>query len=217
MNDLFPPLPLFSAFVVASTVLAITPGPAVLYIVTRSVSQGRLSGVASVAGVALGNIGNALGASLGLAALFALSSVAFTVVKYLGALYLVYLGVQAIRANGNAARASIPGMDTATLRRVFIDGFFVALLNPKTALFFAAFLPQFVQGPHGAVAQTITLCVLFVLIAGTTDSIYALTAGTARRWLQRAKRLSAVGRYVTGGAFIGLGLLAAFSEHRGKT
>src|SRR5207244_5641172 len=98
MNDLMPPLPLFSAFVIASVVLAITPGPAVLYIVTRSVSQGRLSGVASVAGVALGNIGNALGASLGLAALFALSSVAFTVVKYLVSLYLVDLGVLVRRA-----------------------------------------------------------------------------------------------------------------------
>ncbi len=217
MNDLIPPLPLFSAFVIASVVLAITPGPAVLYIVTRSVSQGRLSGVASVAGVALGNLGNAFVASVGLAALFAVSSMAFTVVKYLGALYLIYLGVQAIRANGSAGQAHVASKDSASLRRVFIDGFVVALLNPKTALFFAAFLPQFVQAPRGAVGQTITLGILFVLIAGTTDTLYALTAGTVRPWVQRAKGVSAVGRYVTGASFIGLGLFAALFGQRSKT
>src|SRR5437868_8654587 len=97
MLDLLPPFPLLGAFLVASFVLAVTPGPGVFYIVARSVTQGRLSGLASVAGVALGNLGNAVGASLGLAALFAVSSLAFTVVKYLGALYLVWLGVQALR------------------------------------------------------------------------------------------------------------------------
>src|SRR5215216_6300429 len=112
MSDLLPPLPLFTAFVAASLLLAVTPGPAVLYIVTRSVSHGRLSGLASVAGVAVGNLGNAIGASLGLAALFAVSSVAFTVVKYLGALYLVWLGVQALRT-----RAAPAALDDVPLPR----------------------------------------------------------------------------------------------------
>ncbi|MEF8749382.1 MAG: LysE family translocator [Candidatus Accumulibacter propinquus] len=97
MTSLFPPWPLFSAFVLASLVLAVTPGPGVFYIVTRSIVQGRRSGLVSVAGVALGNLGNALAASVGLAALFAVSSLAFTIVKYAGALYLVYLGVQMLR------------------------------------------------------------------------------------------------------------------------
>ena len=103
MTDLLPPLPLFTAFLAASVILAVTPGPAVFYIVTRSVTLGRRSGLASVAGVAVGNLGNAIGASLGLAALFAVSSVAFTLVKYLGALYLLWLGVQALRAKPVAA------------------------------------------------------------------------------------------------------------------
>src|SRR5690242_17735750 len=140
MDALFPPLPLLGAFLAASLVLAVTPGPAVFYIVTRSVTQGRISGLASVAGVALGNLGNAIGASLGLAALFAISSLAFTVVKYLGALYLVYLGVQALRrprSEGNAATVDAQ-LPASALRRIFADGFVVALLNPKTALFFAA-------------------------------------------------------------------------------
>src|SRR4051812_38073975 len=144
MHQLLPPLPLFSAFLLASFLLAVTPGPGVLYIVTRSVTQGRLSGLASVAGVALGNLGNALGAALGLAALFAVSSVAFTVVKYVGAAYLVYLGIHALRAAASAGDGAAatehqqaPSQPAIALRRVFLDGFVVAVLNPKTALFFA--------------------------------------------------------------------------------
>src|ERR1700741_4375667 len=114
MGDLLPPLPLFTAFVVASIILAGTPGPAVFYIVTRSVTHGRLSGLASVAGGALGNLGNAIGASLGLAAPFAGSGVAFPVVKYVGAAYLIWLGVQALRAQPVAAGAAEPRVANAS-------------------------------------------------------------------------------------------------------
>src|SRR5208282_5488413 len=102
--------PLLSAFLVASLVLAVTPGPGVFYIVTRSAASGRRHGLASVAGVAIGNLGNAIGASIGLAALFAASSVAFTMVKYAGALYLVYLGVQTLRGvdTGGAGPRAAP-------------------------------------------------------------------------------------------------------------
>ncbi|MEO7762171.1 MAG: LysE family translocator [Casimicrobiaceae bacterium] len=219
MHDFVPAFPLFVAFLVASFVLAVTPGPGVFYIVARSLTQGRLSGLASVAGVALGNMGNSIGASLGLAALFAMSSLAFTVAKYLGALYLIYLGVQALRgsrqpaSDANSMGAPLPA---AALRRTFIDGFIVALLNPKTALFFAAFLPQFIDTAHAPMAQTITLGTIFVLMAALTDSIYALTAGAVRPWLQPAKGVETAGRYLTGGAFIGLGILAAFSGQRAK-
>ena len=215
MDALFPPLPLLGAFLAASLVLAITPGPAVFYIVTRSVSQGRLSGLASVGGVALGNLGNAIGASLGLAALFAISSVAFTVVKYLGAVYLIWLGVQALRRPDAAARQAI-AVDDAALRRTFVDGFLVALLNQKTAIFFAAFLPQFVHGPS-PYGQTITLGVLFVLIAATTDSLYAVCAGAVRPRLARASGIARAGRYVTASAFIGLGVLTAVWGQRTRT
>jgi threonine/homoserine/homoserine lactone efflux protein len=188
MTSLFPPWPLFSAFVMASLVLAVTPGPGVFYIVTRSIVQGRRSGLVSVAGVALGNLGNALAASVGLAALFAVSSLAFTIVKYAGALYLVYLGVQMLRSPD--AEPSAPAPAVATLGRIFRDGFVVALLNPKTTLFFAAFLPQFLSPAVSPVLQSMALGALFVAIAALTDSAYALAAGAVAPVLARAGRRS---------------------------
>ena len=213
MHDLLPAWPLLSAFLVASLILAVTPGPAVFYIVTRSVAQGRRCGLASVAGVALGNLGNAIGASLGLAVLFAVSSVAFTVVKYAGALYLVYLGVQAMRAP--RSDGDIPVTGSGPLRQVFRDGFIVALLNPKTALFFTAFLPQFMRTDAEPILQSILLGSLFVAIAAVTDTAYAVAAGAVAPTLGRARGIRALGRYLTGGAFIGLALFTALAEKRG--
>jgi threonine/homoserine/homoserine lactone efflux protein len=201
---LFPSWPLLSAFLVASLILAVTPGPGVFYIVTRSAAHGWRHGLASVAGVAMGNLGNAIGAAVGLAALFAVSSVAFTVVKYAGALYLVYLGVQALRgsnANG-AARYATP----AQLRRVSRDGFVVALLNPKTTIFFAAFLPQFMSTETASLAQSVALGSMFVAIAAVTDSAYAISAARLGPVVGRAWRARAMARYLSGGAFIGLAL-----------
>lgn len=210
MTGILPAWPLLSAFLVASFVLAVTPGPGVFYIVTRSLLQGRSFGLASVAGVALGNLGNAVGAALGLAALFALSAAAFTLVKYAGAAYLFYLGVRVLRS---AAPDQTQAPAPEALSRIFRDGFFVALLNPKTAVFFAAFLPQFMTpgGPHAA--QGIALGGLFVAMAAVTDTLYALGAGAVAPVLKRATGTHTLGRYATGGAFIGLGLLAAFARH----
>jgi len=196
-----------SAFLIASVILAITPGPGVLYIVTRSLTQGRRFGLASVAGVALGNLGNAVGASIGLAAVFAVSALAFTAVKYLGALYLVYLGLQAIRAARPTPAVATPA--PASLPRIFRDGFIVALLNPKTAIFFAAFLPQFMNAESPAIVQSLTLGSVFVAIAAVTDTGYALAAGALAPVLTRAGGVRTFGRYLTGGGFIGLGLYTA--------
>ena len=210
LADLLPPLPLLLAFVTASLILALTPGPAVVYILARTLSQGRGSGLASVAGVALGNLGNAVGAALGLAALFAVSSTAFTVVKWAGAIYLIVMGVRMLRAAGMAAAPGAPQLAPMQRSRIFRDGFVVALLNPKTALFFAAFLPQFMSG-NAPLAQSLALGSVFVALAACTDLAYALTAsllaprlgnlGTHARWGQRAAGVS----------FIGLGLLTALS------
>jgi threonine/homoserine/homoserine lactone efflux protein len=215
MQDLLPTWPLLSAFLVASLILAVTPGPGVFYIVMRSVAQGRRSGLASVAGVALGNLGNAIGASVGLAALFAVSSAAFTVVKYAGALYLLYLGVEAMRARryNDAIPVAAPG----PLGQVFRDGFVVALLNPKTALFFTAFLPQFMRTDVEPIVQSILLGSLFVGIAAITDTAYAVAAGAVAPALGRARGIRAFGRYLTGGAFIGLAVFTAFAEKRGSS
>jgi threonine/homoserine/homoserine lactone efflux protein len=212
MTEVLPPWPLLSAFVAASIVLAVTPGPGVLYIVARSVSQGRRQGLASVAGVAFGNFANALGAAVGLAAVFAFSSLAFTIVKYAGALYLIWLGIHALRAPPPDLDA--PAIAIAPLGRIFRDGFVVALLNPKTAIFFAAFLPQFMTPGHGHVAQSVALGALFVAIAAVSDTAYALAAGTVGRALNHAQSLRGVGRWLAGGALIGLGLLTAFSSAR---
>lgn len=215
MSDLLPSSPLLSAFIAASLILAVTPGPGVLYIVARSLSQGRASGLASVAGVALGNFGNALAASFGLAALFAVSSLAFTMVKYAGAAYLIYLGIQALRAAARTDHGT-RAIGKLDLRRIFRDGFIVALLNPKTTIFFAAFLPQFID-PKGSVAtQSVLLGTVFVAIAAFTDSIYALAASRIAPALARAKHDNAMGRYASGFTYIGMGLLAAFSSQKAR-
>lgn len=214
LNQLLPSRPLLSAFFIASIVLAVTPGPGVFYIVTRSVTQGRSAGIASVAGVALGNLGNAIGASVGLAALFAVSSLAFIAVKYAGAAYLIYLGVQALRAPKQDATAAV--LKPMNVSKIFRDGFVVALLNPKTAVFFAAFLPQFMNPNGSAMLQSVVLGSLFVAIAAVTDTIYALTAGTVAPMLARANGVRKAGRFLAGGAFIGLGLFTAFAGTRAK-
>jgi threonine/homoserine/homoserine lactone efflux protein len=200
------------AFVVASVVLAVTPGPAVFYIVTRSLSQGRRAGLASVGGVALGNLGNSIGASVGLAALFAISSLAFWVVKYAGAAYLIYLGVKALRQPSGTLEAPRPVSSPPA--RIFRDGFIVALLNPKTTLFFSAFLPQFLDPHSSTIVQSVALGAAFVVIASVTDTTYALTASVIAPAMARAKASRSVGRYLTASAFIGLGVFTAASGSR---
>ncbi|MBA2672630.1 LysE family translocator [Ramlibacter sp.] len=208
---MLPDTPLLLAFIGASLVLALTPGPAVVYIVTRTLAQGRTSGLGSVLGVALGNLGNAVGAALGLAALFAVSSVAFTVVKWAGAAYLVYLGIRMwlaapATADAKAAATAQP------LRRVFRDGFLVALLNPKTSLFFAAFLPQFMDAHGSPLAQTLALGCVFVGIASCTDLFYVLTASLMAPRLGRAAKHAVWGNRIAGTSFIGLGVLTAMGS-----
>jgi len=214
MQEFLPPGSLLTAFVVASLVLAVTPGPGVLYIITRSLTQGRRSGLASVGGVALGNLGNAIAAALGLAALFAVSSMAFVIVKYAGAAYLVYLGIRALRSAATRP-GNAPPLRPVSTRRVFRDGLFVALLNPKTTIFFAAFLPQFMGADASPVVQGIGLGALFVAIAALTDSMYALAAGSLAPLLLRARGARSLGRLVSGGTFIGLGLFTALTGTRG--
>ncbi len=209
MTHLLPRWPLFVAFLVTSVVLAVTPGPGVLYIVATSVSQGRRLGSASVAGVAFGNLSNALGASIGLAALFAVSPLALNVVKYAGAAYLIYLGSKAFTTATPAAQDASAAQPRAP-RRAFGDGFLVALLNPKTALFFAAFLPQFMDPLAPRLLRTAMLSVIFVVIAASTDSLYAIRAGSLRPWLTQRSSVRAVGQYITGGVYIALGFLAVY-------
>lgn len=208
---MLPDTPLLLAFVGASLVLALTPGPAVVYIVARTVAQGRACGLASVLGVALGNLANALGAALGLAALFAVSSAAFTVVKWAGAAYLVYLGVR-LWTTASPVASTTPQVPVKPLLRVFRDGFVVALLNPKTSLFFAAFLPQFMSTQGSALWQTLALGTVFVAVACCTDIAYVLLASVVAPRLGRSARHAAWGNRLAGTSFIGLGILTALGS-----
>ena len=205
--------PLLVAFLLASFALAATPGPGVVYIVTRTIAQGRRAGIASVAGVALGNLGNATGASIGLAALFALSSAAFTVVKLAGAAYLIYLGVKALLPSNRSVEAA--RFQEPEFGRIFRQGFLVALLNPKTAVFFAAFLPQFINPAGSAIVQSVLFGTAFVLIAACTDTAYVLAAGMAAAAIGNVRIARAFGRYTSAAVFIGLGIFTAASGTRG--
>lgn len=205
-----PPAANLPIFLAAALVLAVTPGPAVLYIVTRSVDQGRRAGLASVLGIELGNLFHVFAAALGISAILMTSALAFEVVKYLGAAYLIYLGIRKLLTP--LQRGDVTVIRETKLRRAFSQGILVAILNPKTALFFLAFLPQFVDPGQGQVpVQSFALGLMFVCIALISDSCYALLAGTAGGWLKRSVWYLHFQRYFAGVIYVGLGLYAAFS------
>jgi threonine/homoserine/homoserine lactone efflux protein len=208
-----PDAPLLAGFVAASLVLALTPGPGVLYIVARSVAQGRRAGIASLAGVACGNLANALAAALGLAALMAVLPAAFTIVQWAGAAYLMWLGVQALRRPA-ASTGQPSDAPPQALRTVLRDGLVVALLNPKTTLFFAAFLPQFVSPGGSPALQSALLGALFVAIAATTDLGYVFASALLAPRLARLRGAGAAARYLSAGTYFGLGIFAVLSGSR---
>jgi threonine/homoserine/homoserine lactone efflux protein len=200
-------------FIAASVALLLTPGPAVIYIVSRSIEQGRLAGLVSVVGICTGTIVHVAAASLGLSALLVSSALAFNAVKYLGAAYLIFLGIRTL-LDSDAASAQA-AVDRASLREIFTQGVVVNVLNPHTALFCFAFLPQFVNPSLGRVPlQIVALGLLFVMLSVATDSGWAMAAGTAGNWIRRQPRLVRAQRYVTAGALVGLGAAAAFSGRR---
>ena len=214
MEIVIPSATSIGVFAVAATLLLLTPGPAVLYVVARSVEQGRIAGLASVFGITTGTLVHVLASTLGLSALLASSAIAFALVKYAGAAYLIYMGVRRI-LKGTDRPTSPLKLPKRSLRRLYRDGFIVNLLNPKTALFFLAFLPQFVDPARGAVpVQIAFLGLLFTLMGLTSDGLYALVAGTAGLWVKRRSRYLEWERYVTGGVFIGLGVTAALAGGR---
>jgi threonine/homoserine/homoserine lactone efflux protein len=216
MNIVIPNAASIGVFCVAAVLLLLVPGPAVLYIVARSVEQGRIAGLASVCGITTGTLVHVLAATLGLSALLASSALAFAVVKYAGAGYLIYLGVRRILSRTETAAAQIE-LPRRSLGRLYRDGFVVNLLNPKTALFFLAFLPQFADPSRGAVAfQIAFLGLLFTLMGFTSDGLYALLAGTAGRWVRRQGHYLRWERYITGSVFIGLGVTAAIAGNGRK-
>lgn len=197
-------------FLVAAFALLIIPGPVVLYTVARSVHQGWRAGVLSALAAGLGNTAHVFAAVLGLSALLASSALAFSVVKYAGAAYLVYLGVRTLLSTDEAVGPVVVPMGRA---QIFWQGLLVSVLNPKTALFFLAFLPQFITPEAGPIwSQTLLLGLLFVVLGVCTDSAYALLAGAAGKLFGRNTRILKTQRFVTGGVYIALGVTAAFAD-----
>ena len=202
-------------FLLAALVLLLTPGPAVLYIIARSVDQGRLAGLVSVLSIEVGNFVHVLAATFGLSLILVSSALAFSIVKYLGAAYLIYLGVRRLLTREPAHQVTT--FKRQSLWSIFRQGVLVAILNPKTALFFFAFLPQFADSTKGPVSlQLLTLGCLFVLMAVVTDGLYALLAGSIGQWLKGTRAFLRFERYVVGAVYIGLGLTAALAEAKHK-
>jgi threonine/homoserine/homoserine lactone efflux protein len=200
-------------FLAASTVLAVVPGPGVLYIVARSVEGGRRTGLAATAGVATGNMVHVLGAAIGVSAIIAQSATAFTVIKLAGAAYLIGTGIVRLLTPVEVGTDPTPGNGDA--RRVYRGAVLVATLNPKTALFFLAFVPQFLSPERGSMAvQGVLLGSMFVAIALFSDSLYALASGSLGEKLRTSRRFAEFRRWFTGGTFVSLGVAAAFSRER---
>lgn len=200
-------------FAAASVIFLLTPGPAVFYIVGTSVRDGRLAGLVSMLGITTGGLVHVAAAVLGLSALLASSAAAFNAIKLLGAAYLVYLGIRALITEAKTGDSG-PAPETS-LKRAYVDGFVVNALNPKPALFFMAFLPQFVDPANGDPRlQFLVLGMLFEVLGLMTDSLWALTTGTLRDWLRAHAGLSSIPRRLSGAIFIGLGLWTALSGHR---
>lgn len=202
----------FVMFLSAAVVLLAIPGPAVTYVVGRSIGLGRGAGVVSALGIAVGTCLHAIAAAVGLSALLMSSVIAFGIVKYLGAAYLIYLGVQKLRREESfeVASTAVP----VRMSRVFGQGVVVNVLNPKTALFFFAFIPQFVSASRGPIAaQILFLGLLFAAMGVVSDSVWGIFAGTIADRLRGNRRWSRGQRNVSGGILISLGLVTAVSGH----
>jgi threonine/homoserine/homoserine lactone efflux protein len=200
----------------AVLVLLVIPGPAVLYIVSQSVEHGRRAGVTAVAGIHVGTLVHTTAAAVGLSALLVSSAAAFSVVKFAGAAYLLYLGIQRLLSREEEQPQPVPR--ERDLGRIFRQGIVVNVLNPKTALFFFAFVPQFVDRGVGSVPlQVLVFGLAFVLIGFLSDGAWAIAAGTAGGWLRRSRRFQAAQRWMSGAILIGLGVVAALTGRKAST
>jgi threonine/homoserine/homoserine lactone efflux protein len=203
----------FGLFLAAAVLLAITPGPGIFYVLARSLKGGRAEGLASSFGTALGGLGHVLAAAVGLSALLASSAAAFLVVKYAGAAYLIYLGIRTLRQH-----EALPGEHDAPPQstwRVFGQGILTEALNPKTALFFLAFIPQFVDTQQPLMPQFVLLGSISVLLNTSADIVVALVAGPIGHWLKHSARFRTGQRHATGWALIGLGAYVAVADSEG--
>jgi threonine/homoserine/homoserine lactone efflux protein len=208
-----PAVSAIAVFMVAAGALLIVPGPNVMYIVARGIDQGRRAAFASVLGIQIASLVHVGAAAMGLSALLVSSATAFNLVRYAGAAYLIFLGARTLLRRGEARVTAEAA--PKSLRRVFMQAVLVSLLNPKTALFFFAFLPQFVDPARGSVAgQTLMLGGLFVALAFCTDSSYALLSGALGGWLKGNLQFLRAQRYFAGSVYLALGVTTALTGSR---
>jgi threonine/homoserine/homoserine lactone efflux protein len=196
----------FGLYLTAAIILAITPGPGILYVLTRSLKGGRYEGYTSALGTAVGGLFHVVAAAFGLSAILATSAVAFHLVKYLGAGYLIYLGIRTLLRNDDFV---IDTTKSSANQHAFSQGILTEILNPKTALFFLAFIPQFINPQGSVVLQFIVLGSISVLLNTSVDILVATLAGTIGAQLQKRRTLRKAQRYFTGGSLIALGVYVA--------
>jgi threonine/homoserine/homoserine lactone efflux protein len=202
----------FAVFLTAAVILALTPGPGIFYVLARSLQGGRRIGLASAFGTALGGLVHVTAAALGLSALLATSALAFSVVKYAGAAYLLYLGIRTLLLR-EAPPVAVAG-PPAVARRAFYQGIATEVLNPKTALFFLAFIPQFIN-PHGlVVVQFLLLGAISVLLNTSADLLVVTLAGPIGQRLQTRPRFRRGQQMFSGCMLLGLGTYVALSGER---
>ena len=202
----------FGLFLAAAIVLAITPGPGIFYVLARSIKGGRREGYASAAGTAVGGLFHVLAAALGISAILAASAGAFTVVKYIGAAYLIYLGIRALLTKD--APVELDDSSRRASKRAFYQGITTEVLNPKTALFFLAFIPQFIN-PHGVVVlEFLLLGSISVLLNSSVDMVVATLAGPIGVQLKQRARLRQAQRLFSGFSLIALGAYVALSGEK---
>ncbi|GAT65284.1 LysE family translocator [Planomonospora sp. ID91781] len=205
-----PDLATLALFTAATLALLLVPGPAVAYIVTRSVAQGRSAGLVSVLGIHAGSVVHVAAAALGVSAVLAASATAFTIVKYLGAAYLVWLGLRKLLTRADAGETA--GTPLASRRRMFWEGFVVNVLNPKTAIFFLAFLPQFTDPAAGPIApQIVLLGVIWIALGVASDGAFALLASALAGRLRRSARARRRLDVTSGLVYLGLGAATALT------
>jgi threonine/homoserine/homoserine lactone efflux protein len=206
-------LPNLTLFIAASWLLIITPGPDTLYVVTRAIAQGRQAVIISALGVTLGIFVHTLAAAFGLALVLQTSALAFQIVKYVGALYLIYLGIKMLKDRSSLTLSS--ENKPRQLRVLFGEGLLSNVTNPKVALFFLAFLPQFVHPENGYMpVQMIVLGLIFAFFGVIYLSIVGYSAGYISTWIAQHPRSLKPLRWLTGSVFLGLGLRLAFTERR---
>ena len=197
-------------FATAASILVFTPGPNTLYVIARSIQQGRRAGIVSSLGVEVGTLIHVVAAAFGLSALLMSSALAFSFVKYVGAAYLIFLGIKTLLTRKKDLTAKT--VKEESLSRTFFQAVLVNLSNPKCAIFFFAFLPQFIDAQRGAAAtQILCLGSVVVLLGFTSGSVYSLLAGGIGSWLRENLKFLRAQRYFAGSVYIGLGLTTALT------